>query len=1088
MGRVRIETTDAIKNVQDLVKELNTLKQVVDGIKSAKIDSFDKLSKSLSDMTKVMVKLKEQFRDLKTAINDNTKAQRNLGKEVNRNANLTKTSSKRMSALAAVTRRLGNLVKTNTKRLANNTRSLVRNAKAQSKAGESAKSFGRSLSVGRVALVLLIAQLFILGRKLFNISKNFDSMRYALEAITKTTWDYNGATQFLLRLSRDFGVELQSTTNRYVKFLAAAKQTGLTLKDTENIFRSLTKAGAVLGLKTDELRGIYLALEQMLSKGKITTEELRRQLGERLPGAMGIMASAIGVTIPELDKMMKKGQVLSAEVLPAFGDAVEANFGIEQIDRVETLQATVGRFDAAWQEFVFNFAESNNLFLKSIGWVYEKLTELINFMSYHFATNKQKYRIDVMLLTKSQEERLTKDAIKIVEMERGIEGELEKLREARDEASKELQRSLTTDEMEAAQERFNIAQKAFTDYGKLVKDAKRVVAEANIGLATDDFKVWREEYETALDNLIKMEDNMSNWDEAADGLRQTITGVALAIGALDEGETIGDETDLERLRTMLTANRALFAEKEAWLRLLQKELDMPNPTDPNVGEDRENNRRIRMAQEYLETNRAIIESKRTRLDVVKAEMRLEGRSAESLLKLMEEERDLLNEIALLQKEDDDTKAETRYNKEIARWEASITAFKEGSEKYKEQAEQMEIGIKAAKDRYEEQKEVNNRKYLRKLEQNYKEHQQRIFRLMKQELEYDKTMLAGAEGIEARYQQIKIDNIAKGTEVERLALQELERIRIKYHNKQQLRMIAYFKQLRDMAEPESDMWEYWNSKMLEAQSNLQKFRTDLEETFLGEGALANWINQFSDWFDQFSTFMDKIHQNQLDRINQEIQAEEEKYNRLLELAKNDAKEKEIIERNKEIRMKQLEEERRVRQIRQARWEKAQAIARASMDVALAVTRTLAQEGFPGIALSAVTAALASANLAAIVATPIPQYAQGGRASKDEIAMINDGGSQEFVQRGGTILTAPSENALVPLKRGDIIHKDYEALQNSSLFYKLSNSQASSKQRELKDMTLIIESAISNGFNKAKINNNVSVLNKVDSYKQRMKSWN
>ena len=36
----------------------------------------------------------------------------------------------------------------------------------------------------------------------------------------------------------------------------------------------MTKAAGVLGLKTDELTGIFLALEQMISKGKITTEEL----------------------------------------------------------------------------------------------------------------------------------------------------------------------------------------------------------------------------------------------------------------------------------------------------------------------------------------------------------------------------------------------------------------------------------------------------------------------------------------------------------------------------------------------------------------------------------------------------------------------------------------------------------------------------------------------------------------------------------------------------------------------------------------------------------------------------------------------
>ena len=84
----------------------------------------------------------------------------------------------------------------------------------------------------------------------------------------------------------------------------------LTAKETQDIFGTMTKAAGVLGLKTDELTGVYLALEQMISKGKITTEELRRQLGERLPGAMDIMANSLGVTTAELDGMMKRASLV----------------------------------------------------------------------------------------------------------------------------------------------------------------------------------------------------------------------------------------------------------------------------------------------------------------------------------------------------------------------------------------------------------------------------------------------------------------------------------------------------------------------------------------------------------------------------------------------------------------------------------------------------------------------------------------------------------------------------------------------------------------------------------------------------------
>ena len=41
---------------------------------------------------------------------------------------------------------------------------------------------------------------------------------------------------------------------------------------------------------------------------------------------MGIMAAALDVTIPKLDQMLKKGEVLSSEALPKFAKALETAY------------------------------------------------------------------------------------------------------------------------------------------------------------------------------------------------------------------------------------------------------------------------------------------------------------------------------------------------------------------------------------------------------------------------------------------------------------------------------------------------------------------------------------------------------------------------------------------------------------------------------------------------------------------------------------------------------------------------------------------------------------------------------------------
>jgi tape measure domain-containing protein len=65
------------------------------------------------------------------------------------------------------------------------------------------------------------------------------------------------------------------------------------------------------------------ALTQMIGKGKISAEELRGQLGEALPSAMGIMAKSLGVTTQQLDKMMANGELMAADVLPKFATEME---------------------------------------------------------------------------------------------------------------------------------------------------------------------------------------------------------------------------------------------------------------------------------------------------------------------------------------------------------------------------------------------------------------------------------------------------------------------------------------------------------------------------------------------------------------------------------------------------------------------------------------------------------------------------------------------------------------------------------------------------------------------------------------------
>lgn len=93
---------------------------------------------------------------------------------------------------------------------------------------------------------------------------------------------------------------------------------------------------------------------------------------------------------------------------------------------------------------------------------------------------------------------------------------------------------------------------------------------------------------------------------------------------------------------------------------------------------------------------------------------------------------------------------------------------------------------------------------------------------------------------------------------------------------------------------------------------------------------------------------------------------------------------------ERRQRQIDEER-------ARFEKVASIARVITDTAAAIIATLKETPAPaGLPLAFAVGAIGAAQLARIIATPVPKYAEGlDEADRDHLAITGDGGRRELV---------------------------------------------------------------------------------------------
>lgn len=225
--------------------------------------------------------------------------------------------------------------------------------------GERSIGFARNLlgAFGVVGGVTLFAAIV---RDVFNLTKEFDSLNRALALVTGTTGVFDQAQAFIQKTAQDFGVSLAILTKQYTQFYVAAKDK-LSSQQIQDIFRSITKAGAAMGLSVQQQERAFLALNQMMSKGTIQAEELRGQLGEALPGALGIMAKAVGVNEAQLGKMMKAGELLAADVLPRFAIQLEKTYGIETLENIDSLVASQGKLTVAWEMYVASLQQGQGV-------------------------------------------------------------------------------------------------------------------------------------------------------------------------------------------------------------------------------------------------------------------------------------------------------------------------------------------------------------------------------------------------------------------------------------------------------------------------------------------------------------------------------------------------------------------------------------------------------------------------------------------------------------------------------------------------------------------------------------------------------
>ncbi|MCS2485336.1 phage tail tape measure protein [Bacteroides thetaiotaomicron] len=279
-------------------------------------------------------------------------------------------------------------------------------------------------------------------------------------------------------------------------------------------------------------------------------------------------------------------------------------------------------------------------------------------------------------------------------------------------------------------------------------------------------------------------------------------------------------------------------------------------------------------------------------------------------------------------------------------------------------------------------------------------------------------------------QLKLDYVRKTSEAAIDALEsELATANLSTDKREKLEeKLAKLKV--DLAQKEAETEIDAINKVTKADEKAQKER---------QRNLKKWLQTASQAVGAIGDLVSTIYDGQIQKIEEEQEANDEKYDKDVERIQNLADSGAISEEEAEARKRaakerteaknaELEKQKQEMARKQAIWEKATSVAQARIATALAIT-----EALPKIPLSIVIGAMGAIQVATILATPIPSYADGTQGNDRHpggTALVGDAGKHEVIMYSGKAWITPDTPTLVDIPKGAQVFPDVDKVDISN----------------------------------------------------------
>lgn len=275
----------------------------------------------------------------------------------------------------------------------------------------------------------------------------------------------------------------------------------------------------------------------------------------------------------------------------------------------------------------------------------------------------------------------------------------------------------------------------------------------------------------------------------------------------------------------------------------------------------------------------------------------------------------------------------------------------------------------------------------------------------------------------------------------------------------------------------------------AELSTQDFTTNILEE------ITDFVNEYDEQISKAIDITNSFFDNRIERIQQDIDENNRFFENQIRLAEGNDAEKVRLEAERQKKDAELQKKKQKEVQKQAIFNKAIRSTQIIIDTASGIVAALANLNIPLATAIGITGA---AELATVLAAPIPQFAEGTKNAPGGVAVVGEGGEHEYIKDNqGNIFKTPASDTLVKFKGGEEVYKNADALLNSHPMidiYKATvmttlaseNIMASKRVEKILDDNLKdLDKKITRGIHKGFRNVNIHNHNNMDlDYLQRI----